>query len=175
MMAHPPNLYTLKQSLLFACLLGPATISAQTSKVLQADGEINLARFGYAAATLPSTYHIDGPFRHVLAFDRSGKVVAGFASRERDGLVTRSLPAFSFHVVKIDPVTHTEISAASITTSDWKGNSLFVTADDRILVKADDSLTLLSEDFKTAATKSVDHEPVLYGRCLNRETRKSSW
>jgi hypothetical protein len=158
MMAYPTNRDTWKQSLLFVCLLGTATLSAQTSKVLQAAGEIHLARFGYADATLASRNHIDSPLRHVLAFDRGGSVIAGFASRERDGLVTRSSPAFSFHVVKIDPVTGTEISTTSITTSDWKGNSLFVTAGDRILVKADDSLTLLSEDFRTAATKSVDHE-----------------
>jgi hypothetical protein len=172
MNTHKANRYIWKQSLLFACLLGTATVSAQTSKVMQAAGEIHLARFGYADATLASRYQIDRPLRHVLAFDRGGKVIAGFISRERDGLVTRSLPAFSFHVVKIDPVTQTEISTTSITTSDWKRNSLFVTADDRILVKGDDSLTLLSEDFKTAATRSVDHEPGTLWSLLESRDKK---
>lgn len=118
---------------------------------------IGLPQFGYVDPIVTSSsQRRAAPFRHLMAFDSEGKIIVGYVVHERNGLVTRDLPALSLHVVKFDPLTQRQIASATIATADLNGNAILTTAHDNILVKTNDSIELFSPVLQLMASKKVD-------------------
>lgn len=120
---------------------------------------IKLGQFGYADPVLTrSLRRRNTLLRHLIAFDSTGKLIVGYIVHERNGLVTRELPAYALHLIKIDPLIQTQIASATIATAALDRNAVLATAHNNILVKTSDSIELLSPDLRVLASKKITSE-----------------
>jgi hypothetical protein len=104
---------------------------------------VNLRDFGWEPPEPLQLREVDTVSRRAIVIDHKGQILVGFPVRERNGLVTREHPALSFHVVRFTPDGEVNLSF-SLPTNGWRNNSIYLTDTDHIIVRANDSLQLLS-------------------------------
>ena len=129
---------TLGAFLLLVCTVWPLAAQART----ESDGIFNLRSYGWE---IPQRRETNRPS---IAIDRNGRVVVGFTVGERKGLVTRSHPSLSFRVLRFQPDGKTDLSL-SLPTNVSGRTGIYLSQDDRIIVRANDSLQLLTTDERT--------------------------
>jgi hypothetical protein len=112
---------------------------------------LNLRDHGWQPPDPLQPHEVDTVERRSIAIDHLGRVLVGFAVRERSGLVTREQPAFSLHVVRLLPDGKMDLSL-SLDANGWRNNSIYLSDRDQIIVRANDSLQLLQADSGQAST-----------------------
>jgi hypothetical protein len=98
--------------------------------------EINLRNYGWEP---PDRHQIERP-SIVVGHDR--RVLVGFAVRERKGLVTRTQPSLSFHVLRFSANGEVDLSV-SLPTNAAGRTAVYFSDTDQIIVRANDSVQLL--------------------------------
>jgi hypothetical protein len=95
-----------------------------------------------------------------IAIDHTGRVVVGFAVRERTGLVTRTKPSIDFRILRFSQNGKAELSL-SLPTSAGGRTGIYLSDSDQIIVRANDSLQLLQDEVPPGVWKVL--APCAYG------------
>ena len=94
-------------------------------------------------------YGWEPPHRHEaapsIAVDHEGRVIVGFTVQGRSGLVTRSQPSLDFHIVRFLPEGKADLSL-SLPTNEAGRTGIYLSDNDQIIARANDSLQLLQEN-----------------------------
>jgi hypothetical protein len=139
---------------IFGALLAAASSAVAGTKVM----EFSLRDYGWQP---PEPIHrgesvtVGGSS---IAVDHKGRVLAGFVTRERSGLVTRGEPALYFHILRFSPDGKLDLSL-SLPADGWRTNSLFLSETDQILARADKKLQLLQLDPSSGKTTWKEMAP----------------
>jgi len=119
---------------------------SQTAKV----ASFKLEDFGWQS--LPKAQHDEstGTRSKLVAIDHEGRILVGFAARETAGLATRDHPELLFHILRFSSEGKLDQSLL-VPTKDYIGNGLYLGPDDRIFVRANETLQMLSEKNRSGA------------------------
>lgn len=110
-----------------------------------------------------------------ISIGSKGDVFVGFVTRDRTGLVTRQLPAFSFHVLKLSK-DGALISEQAFPTASWDHNAVFSGIDENLLIRTGDKLRLFSPEFEQLAERNFPMTPEgkeFYWRIFPLQDRKA--
>ena len=89
----------------------------------------------------------------MMSIDHAGNILVGYTVRDSEGLATRGIPSFSFHILCFAPDGRL-IGSFSLPTSRWFDNSLFLDAHDHILARANDALQMMIDGDKQPPVSS---------------------
>ena len=106
---------------------------------------LNLRGCGWEAPDPIHPGEIDPAARRSIVIDHERRVLVGFVIRERSGLVTRDRPALTFRIVRFSPDGRSDLSL-SLPTNGWRTNSVYLSATDQIIARANDTLQWLEPD-----------------------------
>src|SRR5437660_4848081 len=137
------------------CAGQPVAAQSATVKITV----LSLGDYGWEPPDPIHPHEIDTVGRRSIAVDHHGRVLVGFTVRERSGLVTRSQPALSFHIVRFSPDGKTDLSL-SLPTNAWRSNSIYLSDTDQIIARANDSVQLLQSDSDAANAGKSSWQPV---------------
>ena len=105
-----------------------------------AQSPIQLRSYGWEP---PESHQFNEPS---IAIDHKGRVLVGFTVRERNGLVTRDQPSFSFHIARFWPDGKPDL-LVSLPTDAAGRTGTYLSDTDQIIARANNYLQLLqSED-----------------------------
>lgn len=120
---------------------------------------VDLHKWGYTTGEQPaSSGFVPTSVFHLVSVGMNGDIIVGFLTRDRKGLTTRELPAFSLHVLRFreDGML---LSQTAIPTENRNENAVFSGIDGRILVRAGSKLDLFSDKFELLAKKDLASTP----------------
>ncbi len=106
---------------------------------------LNLRDYGWQTPDPIHPHETDTVERRSIVIDHLGRVLVGFAVRERSGLVTHEQPALAFHVVRLSPDGKADLSL-SLPANGWRDNSIYLSDTDQIIVRANDRIQFLQVD-----------------------------
>jgi hypothetical protein len=130
-----------------------ACAQAHLAQTTAAPSIVNLRDFGWELPEPLQRNELNIVSRRSIVIDHKGQILVGFPVRERNGLVTREHPALSFHVVRFTPDGKVNLSL-SLPTNGWRNSSIYLTDTDQIIVRANDSLQVLSRSDSNAENAS---------------------
>ncbi len=102
----------------------------------------NLRDYGWETPELIRPHELDTAGRRSIVIDHKGRVLVGFVVQARSGLVAREQPALAYRIVSFMADGNTEI-LPTLPTNGWRTNSIYLSARDNIIVRANDSLQIL--------------------------------
>jgi hypothetical protein len=114
---------------------------------------LNLRDYGWQAPDPLLTHETDTVDRRSIVIDHLGRVLVGFAVRERSGLVTREQPAFALHIVRLSPDSKPDLSL-SLPANGWRDSSIYLSDTDQLIVRANDKIQLFQPDSGNALKDS---------------------
>lgn len=100
---------------------------------------LNLKNYGWQEPTQVQHQNINKP---TIAVDHRGRVIAGFTIRERMGLVTRSEPSLTFHILRFSQDGKVDLSE-SLPTNATARTGVYLSDRDQIIARANDKLQML--------------------------------
>jgi hypothetical protein len=134
------------KALLALLLLSPVAFYAQQSPAVSnlAARDIPLQTYGWTAPPpVIRTELRDCATGQLVVIDSSGRVLVGFTTRAQEGLSSRAEPPLLFHILRFG--TDNRLDAElDVPTNNWCRNSIYVTASDRLLVRANDAIFVAS-------------------------------
>lgn len=110
--------------------------------------QIKLEQYGWQRLPPPARHEAWPTEAQLMRVDSKGRVVIGCPGREGTELATRGNPKLSFHVLRFTPEGKLDLSV-SLPTDNLPDNAVFLDAQDRIFVVANQILQMLTGDDQT--------------------------
>ena len=102
----------------------------------------NLQKYGWKPPDAIRLQETDVIERRSILVDHENRILVSFVVRERNGLVTRDQPAFSFHIIRFSPDGQIDLNV-SLPTNGWRTSSIYLSESDQIIARVNDSVKIL--------------------------------
>jgi hypothetical protein len=119
---------------------------------------VDLREWGYKSPEKPRQVFLAQLSSHMISIAENGDVLVGFVTHDRTGLVTREIPALSFHVLRFTS-GGAFLSQKTFPTASWHENAVLAGIDGNVLIRTGDKLRLFSADFESLAERELPPTP----------------